>query len=237
MTIFRKLCEENDMIIAIDGPAGSGKSSTARRVAARLGALLLDTGAMYRAVTLKCLRQGIPASDHRALEKVVAETVIRFAGRPPETQIFMDGEDVTGAVRGDEVTKNVSDYCMPLVVRQKMVKLQRAAAAASDGPVVCEGRDIGTVVFPDAELKFFMTASVEERARRRQKDFEAVGVKKTIRELKAEIAARDQKDSTRENSPLRKAPDAEEIDTTAMSLEEQVDYIVGKAENLTELMK
>jgi cytidylate kinase len=216
------------MIIAIDGPAGSGKSSTARQVAARLGFLLLDTGAMYRAVTLKCLRRGIPAADHAALEKLVAETDIRFSGRPPDLRIYMDDEDVTEAIRGDEVTKNVSDYCAPSGVRRQMVRLQREAAA--QGPVVCEGRDIGTVVFPDADLKFFMTASVEERARRRRKDFEAVGVRKSIKELVGEISARDKKDSTRENSPLQKAPDAEEIDTTAMTLEEQVDYIVKKAE-------
>jgi cytidylate kinase len=216
------------MIIAIDGPAGSGKSSTARQVAARLGFMLLDTGAMYRAVTLKCLRRGIPAADHKALEKVVAETDIRFTGKAPDLRIFMDKEDVTDAVRSDEVTKNVSDYCAPLEVRRQMVRLQREAAA--NGPVVCEGRDIGTVVFPDADLKFFMTASVEERARRRQKDFEAAGVRKSIAELTAEIAARDKKDSTREISPLRKAPDAEEIDTTAMTLEGQVVYIVDKAE-------
>ena len=155
------------MIIAIDGPAGSGKSSTARQVAARLGFLLLDTGAMYRAVTLKCLRRGIPASDHKALEKIVAETDIRFTGKVPDLRIFMDNEDVTDAVRSDEVTKNVSDYCAPLGVRRQMVRLQREAAA--NGPVVCEGRDIGTVVFPGADLKFFMTASVDERARRRRK--------------------------------------------------------------------
>jgi cytidylate kinase len=190
-------------IIAIDGPAGSGKSSTARLVAARLGAMLLDTGAMYRAVTLKCLRKGVAASDDAALEKLVSGTDIRFEGRPPDMRVIMDGEDVTGAVRDDEVTKNVSDYCAPSVVRRHMVRLQREAAV--DGTFVCEGRDIGTVVFPDADLKFFMTASVEERARRRRKDFEAAGVKKTLSELGEEISERDRKDSTRENSPLKKA--------------------------------
>jgi len=223
------------MIIAIDGPAGSGKSSTARQVAARLGFMLLDTGAMYRAVTLKCLRRGIPAADRGALEKVVAETDIRFTGKPPDLRIIMDGEDVTDAVRGDEVTKNVSDYCAPLGVRRQLVRLQREAAVK--GPVVCEGRDIGTVVFPGADLKFFMTASVEERAKRRRKDFEASGVRKSIDELAAEIAARDKKDSTRENSPLRKAPDAEEIDTTAMTLEEQVVHIVDKAKRIMRFVK
>ncbi|MGA2507318.1 MAG: (d)CMP kinase [Chitinispirillaceae bacterium] len=220
------------MIIAIDGPAGSGKSSTARLVAARLGITLLDTGAMYRAMTLKCLRRGIPAADHAGLSEIVAATDIGFAGDPPEMRIFMDGEDVTAEIRSDEVTKNVSDYCAPLVVRKQMVKQQRKIAAK--GSVVCEGRDIGTVVFPNAELKFFMVASVNERARRRQKDFLAAGVIKSEDELVAEISARDAKDSTRENSPLCKAPDAEEINTTAMTLEEQVSYIVKKAASLVQ---
>jgi CMP/dCMP kinase len=232
---FHKALRKNAMIIAIDGPAGSGKSSTARQVAARLGFMLLDTGAMYRAVTLKCLRRGIPAADHAALEKVVADTNIRFAGNPPDVRIFMDNEDVTDAVRSDEVTKNVSDYCAPLGVRRQMVRLQREASA--NGPVVCEGRDIGTVVFPGADLKFFMTASVEERAKRRRKDFDAAGVHKSIDELAAEIVARDKKDSTRKNSPLRKAPDAEEIDTTVMTLEEQIVHIVDKAKKTMQLVK
>jgi cytidylate kinase len=215
------------MIIAIDGPAGSGKSSTAKEVAARLGFTFLDTGAMYRAVTLKCLRLGIPASDHAALEKTVAAMEIGFSGTPPESRTIMDGEDVTQAIRSDEVTKNVSDYCAPAAVRRQMVEQQRRIAAGTS--VVCEGRDIGTVVFPGADLKFFMVASVEERARRRQKDFAALGIAKSKDELIAEISARDRKDSTRANSPLTRAADAEELDTTAMTLDEQIDYIAKKA--------
>ena len=214
------------MIIAIDGPAGSGKSSTAKAVAARLGITFLDTGAMYRAITLKCLRKGVLASDNTALADVMSATAIGFTGVPPAMCVFLDGEDVTDAIRSDAVTKNVSDYCAPTVVRERLVEQQRKAAAGRS--VVCEGRDIGTVVFPDADLKFFMVASVQERARRRQRDFLQMGVTKTIEELVAEIALRDKKDSTRENSPLRKAPDAEEIDTTAMTLDEQIDYIVKK---------
>jgi cytidylate kinase len=215
------------MIIAIDGPAGSGKSSTAKAVAARLGFTFLDTGAMYRAVTLKCLRLGIPATDHAALEKTVAGMNICFVGKPPELRTIMDGEDVSEAIRGDEVTKNVSDYCAPAVVRRQLVEQQRKIASGTS--VVCEGRDIGTVVFPDADLKVFMVASVQERARRRRKDFAALGIEKSIAELVDEITVRDGKDSTRENSPLTKSADAEEIDTTTMALDEQVDYIVKKA--------
>jgi CMP/dCMP kinase len=215
------------MIIAIDGPAGSGKSSTAKAVAARLGFTFLDTGAMYRAVTLKCLRLGIPATDHGALERTMTGMTIAFSGTLPEVRTILNGEDVSEAIRSDEVTKNVSDYCAPAVVRKQLVEQQRRIAVGTS--VVCEGRDIGTVVFPSADLKFYMVASVEERARRRQRDFEVMGIRKSIPELVAEISARDKKDSTRQNSPLTRASDAEQIDTTTMTLQEQVDYIVNKA--------
>ena len=215
------------MIIAIDGPAGSGKSSTAKAVAAHLGITYLDTGAMYRVITLKCLRLGIAATDNQALADLTKNTNISFTGVLPDTRVWMDGEDVTDAIRSSEVTSNVSDYCAPMAVREALVEQQRSIGA--NNSVVCEGRDIGTVVFPNAELKFFMTASVLERARRRQKDFAAMGVKKTTDELVQEISTRDQKDSTRANSPLRKADDAEEMDTTGMSLNEQVEYIAKKA--------
>lgn len=218
------------MIIAIDGPAGSGKSSTAKAVAARLGITYLDTGAMYRAITLKCLRQGISASNFAALSELTINTKITFTGVPPDTRVWMDEEDVTDAIRSDEVTKNVSDYCAPSVVREALVFQQREIGKNSS--VVCEGRDIATVVFPDAEIKIFMIASVDERAKRRQKDFEKLGVQKSIDELKKEISLRDHKDSTRANSPLRKAEGADEIDTTGMTLEAQVEYIVNKANAL-----
>jgi cytidylate kinase len=214
------------MIIAIDGPAGSGKSSTAKLVAGALKIVHLDTGAMYRAITLKCLEKKIPYNDENALKFVMDQTELSFTGSPPDTKIWMDGRDVSAAIRSDEVTKNVSDYCAVSIVREKLVDLQRKMGKGKS--VVCEGRDIGTVVFPDAELKFFMKASIEERAKRRKMDFERMGIKKNIDELVAEIAERDRKDSSRKNSPLCKAPDAEEIDTTNMTIDEQVNYIVGK---------
>lgn len=218
------------MIIAIDGPAGSGKSSTAKAVASRLKFTFLDTGAMYRAVTLKCLREGVAASDESALVGIVSNTRINFDGVPPDTRVLLDGEDVTEAIRGEEVTANVSDYCVPVVVREELVRQQREIG--HKGSVVCEGRDIGTVVFPDADLKFFMVASVQERARRRQKDFELLGIKKTLEELEKEISLRDHKDSSRNISPLKKADDAVELDTTGMTLEQQIDLIVNAANNL-----
>lgn len=215
------------MIIAIDGPAGSGKSSTAKAVAARLGVLYLDTGAMYRAVTLKALRLGIAHTDDDALAAVMRETEITFEGAPPNTRVLMDGEDVSAEVRSDEVTKHVSDYCARDAVRRSLVDRQRRIAAGRS--VVCEGRDICTVVFPTAEVKVYMTASAEERAKRRQKDFAAMGVHKPLEELINDIEARDRKDSTRANSPLTKAENAVEMDTTGMTLDEQIDFIARLA--------
>lgn len=215
------------MVIAIDGPAGSGKSSTAKEVARRLGFVHLDTGAMYRAVTLKCLRTGVHFEDIAALSELMKQTDISFTGTPPEVRVWLDGEDVSEAIRSDEVTRNVSDYCKPDIVRRELVAQQREIGRSQS--VVTEGRDVTTVVFPDAELKFFMVATVEERARRRMKDFEQLGIKKSIDELVEEIRERDHKDSTRDHSPLRKADDAEEIDTTSMNFEEQVSYIVQQA--------
>jgi len=220
------------MIIAIDGPAGSGKSSTAKVVAARLGFTYLDTGAMYRVITLKSLRNSISANDFPALKKLTDSTKIAFTGTPPNIKVWMDGEDVTDAIRSDEVTKNVSDYCAPAVVREALVDQQRAIAGNTN--VVCDGRDIGTVVFRNAELKFFMIASVEERARRRQIDFEKLGVIKSIDELIKDLEIRDHKDSTRANSPLCKAAGAEEIDTTRLTFDQQVEHIVYKAKAYSE---
>ncbi len=219
------------MIIAIDGPAGGGKSSTARAVAARLGITYLDTGAMYRAVTLKALRMGIAFDDDNSLGELMENTVITFNGAAPDTRVFMDGEEITEAVRNDEVTRNVSDYCARDVVRKALVSQQRSIASGLD--VVCEGRDIGTVVFPDAQIKIFMTASVEQRAARRQKDFQDLGVKKSIEELIGEIRIRDTKDSNRSNSPLVKADDAIEMENTTMTLEQQIQFIVDLYNNST----
>ncbi len=225
-----ELKSEHSITITIDGPAGSGKSSTARRVAERLGILHLDTGAMYRAITLKCLRHGIPYRDRGKIAELLKETDIWFTGAPGTMRVWMDGEDVSAAIRSDEVTKNVSDYCAVPLVRAVLVGLQRKMGSGQS--VVCEGRDIGTVVFPKAQLKFYMVASEEERAKRRQKDFASMGIHKGVSELIAELRERDRKDSTRDNSPLCKAEDAEEMDTTALTLDQQVAHIVDKARKL-----
>jgi len=214
------------MIVAIDGPAGSGKSSTAKLVAEKVKFLYLDTGAMYRVITLKCLRNNILVQDLEDLGKCVNDTKIGFLGSPPNVKVLMDNLDVSTEIRSDIVTKNVSDYCEPMVVRNALVDQQRQIAGKSN--VICEGRDIGTVVFPNAELKFFMTASIEARAKRRKKDFKKMGVDKSIKELMSEIDVRDKQNSSRENSPLCRANDAELLDTTGMTLEEQVGYIISQ---------
>ena len=213
------------MIIAIDGPAGSGKSSTAKAVAARLGVTYLDTGAMYRIITLKCLRLGISALDSDHLRDIATGTIISFQGIPPDVTVWMDNENVTDAIRSNEVTRNVSDYCVPQVVREALVEQQRKIGSRQS--LVCEGRDIGTVVFPNAEIKVYMTVSVEERAKRRQQDFLKLGIEKDVEDLIRDIEERDQKDSSRKNSPLKQAIDAQLMDTTSMSLDEQVDWIIN----------
>lgn len=218
------------MIVAIDGPAGSGKSSTAKEVAMKLGFVHLDTGAMYRAITLKSLREGVDYKDETTLKKLVDSTTLSFEGTLPNMKVMMDGEDVSTAIRTDEVTKNVSDYCAPMVVREALVEQQRNIGHAKD--TVCEGRDMGSVVFPKAELKIYMVASVEARAVRRQKDFEKIGEKKSIEELIADIEMRDHKDSSRENSPLHQPEGSILLDTTDLTFEEQVQSIVDKVKEL-----
>ena len=215
------------MIVAIDGPAGSGKSSTAKQVASTLGIVHLDTGAMYRAVTLHCLNEGIDFRDEAAMAAAMGNIVISFSGTPPDTRTWLNGVDVSDAIRSDEVTKNVSDYCAVACVREALVRQQRDIGIS--GSLVCEGRDMTTVVFPSAELKIYMTASVEERAKRRKLDFEKLGVAKTLEELIADIAERDRKDSSRANSPLMQAADAILLDTTGMTLSQQIKWIVERA--------
>ncbi len=214
------------MIVTIDGPAGSGKSSTAKAVAMKLGFVHLDTGAMYRAITLLALNEKVDYADHAGLKKLVDSAVIEFKGVLPNSKVFLNGNDVSKEIRSDEVTKNVSDYCAPLVVREALVEQQKKIGHAND--TVCEGRDMGSVVFTGADVKYYMVASVEARAVRRQKDFEKLGVEKSIEELIADIEMRDHKDSSRENSPLLMTDDSILLDTTDVTFDEQVETIVSK---------
>jgi cytidylate kinase len=218
---------EKRIIIAIDGPAASGKSTTARLVAERLGYLYIDTGAMYRAVTLKMLQQSLSPTDVSGIAALLDTTEVHLIQNQTRLKVFLDGADVTEAIRSQEVTGAVSAVSSIPVVREAMVKQQRKMGES--GGVVLDGRDIGTVVFPNADLKIFLIANVEERARRRQRELVAKGTHVELGVLMREIAERDRKDSTRETSPLRKADDAIELDTSNLTIEEQVEFVLQKA--------
>jgi len=211
------------MVIAIDGPAGSGKSTTAKNVAEKLGFIHINTGAMYRAIALKCIREDVNIEYPSQLNHLLAHTKLEFAAEG-RSILFMDGGDITAEITSVKVTDFVSQVSAISEVRKKLVQFQREMAEGLN--VVLEGRDIGTVVFPNADHKFFLVADIRERARRRKKEMEAKGEVVSLDELIAEMLERDRKDSTRKHSPLKKAEDAIEIDTTGTSIEEQVARIV-----------
>ena len=212
------------LVIAIDGPAASGKSTTAKLLAQRLGLLPVDTGAMYRAVTLRVLELGLDPHDEARVTEVARRLNIRQEFRDGTVRTFVDGRDVSEEIRTPEVTRWVSLVSSYRGVREAMVAQQRAMAAR--GGVVLEGRDIGTVVLPDADLKVFMKASADERARRRLRELQEKGIPATFEEVLADIQRRDRLDSSRALSPLKKAEDAIEIDTTHLTIHEQVERIL-----------
>jgi CMP/dCMP kinase len=211
-------------VVAVDGPSGSGKSTVSRRLAGKLGARYLDTGAMYRAVTWAVLRSGVDPQDPEAIAKVAAETQLEIGTDPAAPQVRADGVDVDVEIRGPEVTGSVSAVAAVPAVRRQLVEMQRAVIAAA-GRIVVEGRDIGAVVAPDADLKVFLTASAAARAERRSAE-DAADVDTTA----AGLARRDRLDSTRAVSPLTRAGDAVEVDTTGMG----VDEVVAKLYELLE---
>ncbi|HEY8417972.1 MAG TPA: (d)CMP kinase [Limnochordales bacterium] len=208
------------LVIAIDGPAGAGKSTVARKVAEALGYLYIDTGAMYRALTLAVLRAGVPVDDPAAVAAVVAGVRVRLEPSPAGNRVFLDGEDVTAAIRTPEVSAAVSQVAAIPEVRRRLVTLQRQLAGG--GGVVMDGRDIGTVVLPHADLKVFLTADLEERARRRYLELKAVGHGLDLEEIRKNLEERDRLDSGRAVSPLRIADDAVIIDTTDRPVERVV---------------
>ncbi|MCG3176194.1 MAG: Cytidylate kinase [Candidatus Omnitrophica bacterium] len=213
------------LIIAIDGPAGSGKSSTAKALAKRLKVPFIDTGAMYRACTLKAMRLNIDLSDKRALIRAAKSARIRLAGTDPLKQrVYLDGKDVTRDIRQPELTRNVFYVAQEPVIRRHLVRLQQAMGRRSGG--VMEGRDIGTVVFPDADLKLFFKANDRIRARRRLRELAAAGKKATLAEVLRDIRRRDKTDYRRTEGPLRQAKDAIAIDTSDLTIDETVDIIV-----------
>ncbi len=219
--------------IAIDGPAGAGKSTVAKSISRQLGIIYLDTGAMYRTVALKAIRTGTDTRDAERLTALVGNIDIRIEYIGNEQRLFLDGEDVTAMIRTPEVSIGASDVSAVPAVRLKMVDLQRAIALKND--VVMDGRDIGTYVLPEAKYKFFITASLEERAKRRFAEMLSKGVSGvTLDEVMNDIAYRDKNDSTRAFAPLSKAPDAFEIDTTGMGPQQVVDKILGRVNKINE---
>lgn len=259
---------KKNLIVTIDGPAGAGKTTIAKEVAKRLGFFYLDTGAMYRALTLKALTEGITVEDKEKLVEMVKETILiakkpsqqDLAGRParqssPATKtmagksggdtikdvsatdtladspasragmrIWVDGEEVTDKIRTEEVTNNIWWVCRVKDVRKKMKKLQREIG--SSGRIVVEGRDIGTVVFPKAPFKFYLDASIDERAKRRWLEQTNKGIQSDLEKIKQDIKERDNKDFTREIAPLKKAEDAVNIDTTGLTIEGVIEKII-----------
>ncbi|HEL2110160.1 (d)CMP kinase [Streptococcus suis] len=217
--------------IAIDGPASSGKSTVAKIIAKDLGYTYLDTGAMYRSATYLALTNGVEVTDQDRIVDLLAQNPIRF-GRDEDGQqlVFVGDEDVTLPIRDNQVTNNVSAVASLPLVREELVRLQQEIAQA--GGIVMDGRDIGTVVLPQAELKIFLIASVEERALRRFKENTERGIETDLETLKEEIAARDYKDSNRAVSPLKAADDAITFDTTGVSIEGVVKFISEKAKEI-----
>lgn len=217
------------LIVAVDGPSGTGKSTTCRALAKRLDAKYVDTGAMYRVATLAVLRAGVDPADTAAVINATTNLPLDVSDDPDSTQVIFDGEDVSRVIREDEVTRNVSAVSAIPEVRQNLVDLQRSLAAKAHRAIV-EGRDIGTVVLADAPAKAFMTASAEVRAQRRHDQNLAAGIESDFNSVLAAVERRDAADSSRATSPLRPAEDAVLVDTSDMSREEVLDALVAVVE-------
>ena len=218
------------MIIAIDGPAATGKSTSAKLLSKKLGFTYLDTGAMYRCVTLLILKNNVEIKNHSHLDSLLMQFQLDIKKNKKDYLFFLDGEDVSTNIRSTDVTNNVSAVSALPIVRKKLVSIQRKIAENQDS--VIEGRDIGTVVFPNADIKFFIVADTIIRAKRRQLDLIKIGEEKTIDSLVKEISDRDNYDSRRKISPLSKAIDAIEVNTTNTTIDEQVDFMVNKVKLL-----
>ena len=212
-------------IVAIDGPAGAGKSTIAQNVAERLGYLYIDTGAMYRAVAWLVIENKIPISDQARISALAKQTNIHFSIIGDQQHVFANGEDLTEAVRSTQATRLSSPVSAIAGVRKKMVELQRQMG--EEGGVVMEGRDIGTVVFPNAEVKVFLTASAAERARRRTDELREKGVEVDAEEVASELKERDLRDSSRTHAPLKQAADAVLLETDGMGVDQVVDAVVA----------
>ena len=215
--------------VAIDGPAGSGKSTIAKRLASMLDYLYIDTGAMYRSAAYSVLQAGLALEDEAGIVELVSGLTIELVGKPSEQRVFLDGMEITKEIRKDDVSNAVSDVAKIPAIRRIMVEKQQKIAHSQS--VVMDGRDIGTQVLPDADFKFFLTASLEERARRRKKDFEALEERMDLTQIMESIRKRDEVDASREVGPLKQAEDAVLIDTTTKTVDEVLSEmlrIIGK---------
>lgn len=217
------------IIIAIDGPAGSGKSTAAKNIAQKLGFTYLDTGAMYRAITFLALQKGI-ADDVNSVIEMARKISLKLKFEDGVTRVFVDGVEVTEEIRKPEVNSKVSDISKIPEVRAEMVKIQKRMG--SEGNIIAEGRDVTTVVFPEADFKIFMTATLEERTRRRFKEFQEKNVNISIDEVKDNLQMRDEIDSNRSVSPLKKADDALEFDNSNINIEEELNILLDKIEEI-----
>jgi len=213
------------IIIAIDGPAGSGKSTAAKNIAQNLGFTYLDTGAMYRAITFLALRSGI-ADDTSSVIEMARQIDLKLKFENGVTRVFVDNEEVTDKIRSAEVNAKVSDISRIAEVRAELVKIQKKLG--NEGNIVAEGRDVTTVVFPNADLKIFLTATIDVRTKRRLREFQEKNIDITYDEVKANLEKRDKIDSGREVSPLRKAEDAIEFDNSALTPEQDFNYLLEK---------
>jgi len=212
-------------VVTIDGPAGAGKSTTARGVAARLGFLYVDTGALYRAIALKVRRGGILPDDLAAVERCARETQVALSGSPDGAHVWLDGAEVGDAIRTPEVSELASRLAAQSPVRRRLVEIQRVLAER--GPLVAEGRDLGTVVYPDAAVKVYLDADLDARARRRARELELRGIPVPFDDVRAELARRDERDRGRVDSPLVIPEGALVVDTSTLSVEGQIEAVLN----------
>jgi cytidylate kinase len=213
------------LIIAIDGPSGAGKSTLSKALAAELGYVNIDTGAMYRAVALLATRRQIALDDASALKQLCLQMQLEFQRNGVEERVFVNGEDISAAIRLPEVSLSTSKVAACSAVREELLQMQQQLG--EKGGVVLEGRDIGTVVFPEAEIKFFLSASAEERGKRRFEELRAKGMSVDLQQTISEVRARDAADSTREHAPLCRAEDAIDIDSTALGVDQVLALMLG----------
>jgi cytidylate kinase len=211
-------------VVTIDGPAAAGKSTTARAVAGRLGFLYVDTGALYRAIALKVQQGGVSPEDRETVERVARETQVALSGSPEHPRVWLDGAEVSDEIRTPAVSELSSRLAAQPGVRRRLIELQRGLRER--GPLVGEGRDLGTVVFPDADVKIYLDADLATRAQRRFRERERLGLPMTLDDVREELARRDERDRGRAESPLLAPPDAHMLDTSGMGIEEQVEAVL-----------